>query len=144
MPVKIVVNNSSEAIVLSQRIRRDVFVQEQGIPQALDLDGRDEHSYHGLAYINDKAVGVARLALLENNNAVLARVAIEKDFRGQGIATKLIEALLTKAEKLKINSIEIHAHEYLREYYETFGFKYTKQVEMVGEHQLIEMCLTQK
>ena len=35
--------------------------------------------------------------------------------------------------------IEIHAHEYLRGYYENFGFKYIKNVEVVGEHQLIEM-----
>ncbi|WP_019615423.1 GNAT family N-acetyltransferase [Psychromonas ossibalaenae] len=142
MKVKIVVNKTQNSIEISQTIRNEVFVQEQDIPVELDLDGLDNHSYHALAYINDTAVGAARLALLENHNAVMARVAITKNHRGKGIAAKLIKSLLVKAEQLNINNIEIHAHAYLREYYETFGFKYIKQVEKVGEHQLIKMCLT--
>ena len=143
MNMQIVVSNNSESIEISQKIRNEIFVQEQGIPLHLDLDGLDINSYHALAYIDDIAIGVARLAILENNDAVMARIAIKKDYRGRGIATKLIESLITKANQLNINSIEIHAHEYLREYYETFGFNYIKRVEKVGEHQLIQMCLTQ-
>ncbi|WP_084605307.1 GNAT family N-acetyltransferase [Psychromonas aquimarina] len=144
MKVKIVVDKNQDSIEISQKIRYEVFVQEQGIPLELDLDGLDKHSYHALAYINDSAVGSARLALLENNKAVMARVAITKAHRGKGIAAELIESLLVKAGQLNINSIEIHAHEYLKEYYKTFGFNYIKQVEKVGEHQLIEMRLTRK
>jgi len=143
MNMKIVVNNEPETIKISHEIRNEVFVQEQGIPSDLDLDGLDVDSYHSLAYIGDLAVGVARLAILKNNNAVLARIAIRKDFRGKGIATKIVESLITKANQLNINNIEIHAHIHLREYYETFGFQYIKHVEKVGEHQLVEMCLTQ-
>ncbi|MFM2483510.1 GNAT family N-acetyltransferase [Celerinatantimonas yamalensis] len=141
--MNIVVRKDTESTLISQKIRHEVFVQEQGIPLSLDLDGLDDSSYHSLAYIDGMAIGVARLALLENNNAVMARVAIKKDYRGKGIATKLIESLISKAKKLGINSIEIHAHEYLREYYESFGFKYHQQVEKVGDHQLIQMYLTQ-
>ena len=139
--MRIVVSNDTESIITSQKIRNEVFVQEQGIPLHLDLDGLDANSYHSLVYIDDIAIGVARLALVKNNNAVMARIAIKKDYRGKGIATRLVESLITKAKQLGINSIEIHAHEYLREYYERFGFKYLKQVEKVGEHQLIQMCL---
>ncbi|GAL31257.1 hypothetical protein JCM19239_3155 [Vibrio variabilis] len=38
-----------------------------------------------------------------------------------------------------MSSIEIHAHSYLRDYYERFGFEFIQEVEIVGEHQLIEM-----
>jgi len=141
--VKIIVSNDVKSIQTSQAIRNEVFVQEQGIPLHLDLDGLDSHSYHALAYIDGVVVGVARLALVEDNNAIMARVAIKKGCRGRGIASKLIESIIVKAELLRINSIEIHAHEYLKEYYEGFGFQYIKQVERVGEHQLIQMCLTQ-
>jgi len=141
--VKIVVSNDVESIQISQAIRNEVFVQEQGIPLHLDLDGLDCKSYHALAYVDDVAVGVARLALTEGSPAIMARVAIKKDSRGQGIASKLIESIIVKAGQLSINCIEIHAHEYLKEYYEGFGFQYIKQVEKVGEHQLIQMCLTQ-
>ncbi|MHA2940483.1 GNAT family N-acetyltransferase [Vibrio sp. RC27] len=141
--MRIIVNNDVETIKISQAIRNEVFVKEQGIPLDLDLDGLDSNSYHSLAYIDDVAIGVARLALGKNNSAIMARVAIKKDYRGNGIARKLIESIISKANQLSINSIEIHAHEYLKEYYESFGFMYIKQVEKVGEHQLIQMCLTQ-
>lgn len=140
--MRIVVSNDSETIQISQAIRNEVFVQEQGIPLHLDLDGLDSNSYHSLAYIDDTVIGVARLALVENNKAIMARVAIKKDYRGKGVASKLIKSIIIKAEQLSVNNIEIHAHDYLKKYYETFGFVYVKNVEKVGEHQLIQMCLT--
>ncbi len=42
-------------------------------------------------------------------------------------------------EQQGVESIEIHAHSYLRNYYEKFGFNFVQEVEIVGEHQLIEM-----
>ena len=152
MSIKIIVDRSLETIQLSQQIRNEVFVQEQGISLALDLDGQDTNSYHALAYINNNAVGVARLALLdnsaeqnsvvENKRAVLARVAIKKEHRGDGIATKLVKSLLDKAEQLKINVIELHAHEYLIQYYESFGFCFIEKSGKVGEHSLVKMRLS--
>jgi len=141
--VKIIIIKGVELIQISQDIRYEVFVQEQGIPLHLDLDGMDINSYHLLVYIDDVAIGVARLTFGENNHAVMARVAIKKPYRGKGIATKLVESLIAKATQLGISNIEVHAHEYLKEYYESFGFHYIKRVEKVGEHQLIQLCLTQ-
>ncbi|MEH6458171.1 MAG: GNAT family N-acetyltransferase [Cocleimonas sp.] len=142
--MKIIVSKNISAIKLSQQIRNEVFTQEQGIPKHLDLDGLDSDSFHSLAYIDKIAVGVARLTLVENKHAVMARIAVTKNYRGNGVSTKLIDSLLSKARDLSVNSIEVHAHDYLREYYERFGFEYIKQVEEVGEHQLIQMVLDLK
>jgi predicted GNAT family N-acyltransferase len=59
--IKIKVAQDLESIIESQKIRNEVFVQEQGIPIELDLDGWDDNSYHALAYDNNQVVGVARL-----------------------------------------------------------------------------------
>ena len=75
--MKIIIIKGVELIQISQDIRYEVFVQEQGIPLHLDLDGMDINSYHLLVYIDDVAIGVARLTLGENNHAVMARVAIK-------------------------------------------------------------------
>jgi predicted GNAT family N-acyltransferase len=137
--MELVIGNSAALISKSQAIRNQVFVIEQGIPLDLDLDGLDEQSYHALVTDNNSFVATARLTIVEDKNAVMARVAVLKEYRGSGIATKLINALLSYAREINIDSIEIHAHEYLRGYYENFGFKYIKKAEVVGEHQLIEM-----
>lgn len=141
--MRVVVSKDAESIKISQAIRNEVFVQEQGIPLHIDLDGLDSNSYHSLVYIDDIAIGVARLALVGDNNAIMARVAVKKDYRGKGASTKLVESLITKSKQLGISRIEIHAHEYLRDFYETLGFDFIKKVEKVGEHQLIQMYLTQ-
>ena len=142
MKIKIKVAQDLESIIESQKIRNEVFVQEQDIPIELDLDGWDDNSYHALAYDNNQVVGVARLALTENNKAVLARVAVLKEFRGFGIASKMVKASLLKAENLNIRNIDIYPHEHLKGFYESFGFKYIEKSEIVGNHQLIKMRKT--
>ena len=141
MKVNVQVSQQLESIVESQGIRREVFFEEQGIPIELDLDGCDNKSYHMLAYVNDQVVGVARLTPIENKKAVLSRVAVKKEYRGFGIASKLVKASVVQAKKLKVRSIEITPHEYLKEFYETFGFKYIKKAGAVTVHRLIKMEL---
>jgi predicted GNAT family N-acyltransferase len=62
--VRVVVSKDAESIKISQAIRSEVFVQEQGIPLQIDLDGLDSSSYHSLVYMDDIAIGVVRLALV--------------------------------------------------------------------------------
>ena len=128
-----------ESILESQKIRNEVFVQEQGIPSELDIDGKDDHSYYALAYTNNQTIGAARLSLIANRRAVLARVAVQKEFRGFGVASKIVKASLLQAEKLNIKKVDIYPHEYLRDFYESFGFKYIERSEVVANHQLIKM-----
>ena len=42
-------------------VRRAVFVDEQGVPERLELDGRDDEATHFVAYDGGRPVGVARL-----------------------------------------------------------------------------------
>ncbi len=141
MKIKVIVDNDPKSILLSQHIRAEIFGQEQGISADLDIDGQDQSSFHAIAYDNKTAIGVARLALHKNKQAHLARVAIKKDYRSLGIATQLIKTLLIKAEQLDIKDVELHAHNHLQNYYESFGFTFIEQAEQVGSHPLIKMRL---
>ena len=51
----------SEAIADAHPIRTTVFVQEQGVPEELELDESDADADHALAYIGPLCVGTARL-----------------------------------------------------------------------------------
>ena len=141
MEIDIRVSQSSESIQESRLIRNEVFFEEQGIPLELDLDGRDSISYHILAYVNDQVVGVSRLTPLENNKAVLSRIAVKKEYRGFGIASNLVEASLIQTGKLKVNYIEMTPHEYLKEFYERFGFQQIENAGDVAGHRLVKMEL---
>ncbi|HCR97750.1 MULTISPECIES: GNAT family N-acetyltransferase [Halomonas] len=137
--MEVTIGNDSELINLAQGIRYQVFTREQQIPVELDLDGLDEESFHALVTEKGEPMATARLTVKEDGSSVMARVAVNEECRGMGVASKVIQAMMQYAQNIGVNSIEIHAHSYLRGYYEKFGFEFTKEVEMVGEHQLIEM-----
>lgn len=137
--MEVTIGNGKELIQQAQAIRYQVFTLEQNIPQELDLDGLDEDSLHALVSEQGKPIATARLKLNQDGSSVMARVAVSEESRGLGIASKLVSALIEHAKNIGVRSIEIHAHSYLRSYYEKFGFKFIQEVEVVGEHQLIEM-----
>ncbi|AEX22164.1 GNAT family N-acetyltransferase [Vibrio sp. EJY3] len=137
--MEIITGNSSEIIQKAQAIRYQVFTVEQQIPRELDLDGLDEGSIHALVEDKDVLVATARLTIKDDGSSVMARVAVTEPYRGMEIASKVVQALMDYARNDGVSSIEIHAHGYLRNYYEKFGFEFIREVEIVGEHQLIEM-----
>ncbi|RXJ69331.1 GNAT family N-acetyltransferase [Halarcobacter ebronensis] len=139
--MQLVVGKTTDIISKSQIIRRRVFFEEQNIPLELDLDGLDEYSSHALITENGLLIATARLYSPDGKHSILARVAVVKEYRKNGIAPKVINALIAHAKESGYSTIEIHAHEYLKKYYEKFGFEFIQNVEIVGEHQLIEMQL---
>ena len=137
--MEVIIGTSPEIIERAQAIRFQVFSVEQSIPNELDFDGLDNTSVHALVMDANQAIATARLLIKPDGSSVMARVAVLKAYRGQGIASEVVKALVNYAEQQGVESIEIHAHSYLRNYYEKFGFIFVQEVEVVGEHQLIEM-----
>jgi predicted GNAT family N-acyltransferase len=139
MAMDLTIGNDSELIKLAQAIRYQVFTLEQLIPTELDLDGLDEESIHVLVTEQGEPIATARLRVKADGCSILARVAVMEAYRGKGVASKVVQALVGYAQNSGAESIEIHSHAYLRSFYERFGFEFIKEVEIVGEHQLIEM-----
>ncbi|MBU0912723.1 MAG: GNAT family N-acetyltransferase [Gammaproteobacteria bacterium] len=137
--MNVTIGNDSGLIKLAQAIRYQVFTLEQRIPTELDLDGLDEESIHALVTEQGEPIATARLTVKEDGSSIMARVAVMEAYRGGGVASKVIQALVVHAQNIGVESIEIHAHAYLGSYYERLGFDFIKKVEIVGEHQLIEM-----
>lgn len=137
--MEVSIGNDPELIRLAQGIRYQVFTREQRIPEELDLDGLDETSFHALATEQGEPIATARLTLKENGASTLARVAVSEAYRSSGFASAVVRALMQHAQEIGATSIELHAHSHLKGYYEKFGFEFIKEVEIVGEHQLIEM-----
>jgi len=133
------IGNTPDIISKSHSIRYAVFTEEQGIPTELDHDGKDEFSSHALATDGDIAVATARLYSEDGVHAVMARVAVMKEYRGRGIARDVVRAMIEHAQASGMVSIEIHAHEYLRSFYEGLGFLYVNDYGAVFGHKLIEM-----
>lgn len=100
-------------------IRRAVFVDEQGVPEALEVDGRDAGAWHLLA--RDAAglpVGCARLL----QDAHIGRLAVLRRVRGQGVGRQLLEAAVQLGRRLGMGDLYLHAQVQARGFYEAAGF----------------------
>ena len=100
-------------------IRRKVFVEEQNCPPDLEWEFEDE-SVHFLAKIKGLPAGAARWRKTENGYK-LERFAVLPQFRGRGIAQKLVKATL---EDLPDDAKVIYLHGQLSALplYRKFGF----------------------
>ena len=82
----------TEDIAACQRLRRVVFIEEQGVSEADEVDGLDGTAQHLLACREGVPVGSARL-LAKGTALKIGRVCVLAEDRGQGLG----EALIAKA-----------------------------------------------
>ncbi len=74
-------------------IRREVFVEEQGVPLEEEMDDRDATSTHFLAFIGDDVIGTARVRTTEKGALKAERVAVRMPFRRHGAGRALMAAI---------------------------------------------------
>lgn len=72
-------------------LRRKVFIEEQGIAEADEIDDLDGQAVHLLATISGRPVGTARL-LRKGATGKIGRVCVLPETRGSGLGAALIRA----------------------------------------------------
>lgn len=103
-------------------IRECVFIEEQGVPEDMELDEFDPLAQHALAYLDSQAIGTARLVTMPGNIGRIGRMAVLAAYRRGGIGTQLLRTLLQKATSQNMVKIELHSQLSAIPFYEQFGF----------------------
>lgn len=101
-----------------QAIRKSVFIDEQHVPKDLEWDGRDTECTQFLASINSIPVATTRLT----PEGQIGRMAVLKDFRGKGIGSQLLVAVLEQAKHAGYKQVFLHAQVNVIEFYQQHGF----------------------
>jgi len=112
--------NWDEARAEARRIRALVFVREQGVPLDLEWDGQDPGCEHALAYAADGSA-VATGRLLPDGH--IGRMAVLKQWRGQGVGALVLQALVEQARHRGHASVRLNAQTYAAGFYRRFGFE---------------------
>jgi predicted GNAT family N-acyltransferase len=100
-------------------IRHAVFVIEQAVTQEEEWDGLDESALHVLALdANDKPLGCARLL----QDARIGRMAVLREYRGSGVGSALLMALMELARRQGHRTVHLHAQTHALPFYERHGF----------------------
>lgn len=75
-------------------IRKKVFIEEQHVPELIEIDGKDAICYHLVGYLDNNPVATARVKNGEDQHLLkLQRVAIIKEHRHQGIGRLLMDEI---------------------------------------------------
>lgn len=101
------------------RIRREVFVDEQLVPEEIEIDGEDAQCRHFLAIANGVAVATGRLKAIEGG-VKIQRVAVLKQARGGGVGLRLMRAMIDASPA---GDIMLDAQLQAIPFYEKLGFR---------------------
>ena len=108
------------ARVQSRRVREQVFVREQGVPLELEMDEHDPHCDHALAQAADGSVlGTGRLL----PDGHIGRMAVLKEWRGQGVGALLLQALVEQARRRGHARARLNAQTHAAGFYRRLGFE---------------------
>ncbi len=100
-------------------IRIEVFIEEQGVPAHLELDGADADCTHVLAFDRDgQAIATARLM----PDGRIGRMAVRRAWRGHGVGGALLHALLEQATHQGMARVYLHAQQQACGFYAHHGF----------------------
>ena len=109
-------------------VRRAVFIEEQDVPEELELDGDDEAATQFVAYDDGRPVGTARLRKDDETTVKAERVAVLSDERGRGIGRRLMAAVEAHAVDAGYETVVLHAQVPVVGFYEELGYTTTSDV----------------
>jgi len=101
-----------------QLIRREVFINEQQVPEALEWDEFDDSSLHFICTLENKVIATARL----KPDGKIGRMAVLQDYRNLGYGNKLLIFVIQTARDKNIKNLYLHAQVSAIPFYEKQGF----------------------
>lgn len=109
-------------ITACQVIRRKVFIEEQGVSEALETEGDDPECHYYLLWNGDQAIGTLRVKPLDET-AKIQRVAVLQDHRGHGCGTLLLKTVLKELPQDGYSRAVLGSQVSAIGFYEQLGFK---------------------
>ena len=105
-----------------QALRRVVFIDEQGVSEAEEVDGQDGKAVHLLAWDGECPVGTARL-LVKGHSGKIGRVCVLPEVRGTGLGAALIQAALDELGRVPgVTEAYLGSQSNVTGFYEKLGF----------------------
>lgn len=114
-----------EQLASCLKLRKDVFVGEQAVPEELEideLDALDAPCRHILLTDRGEPVATARVKAYDGRTAKVQRVAVRRESRGQGCGRLVMEAAERAARELGYDYAVLDAQLQARSFYERLGY----------------------
>lgn len=102
-------------------IRRRVFIEEQRVPEEIELDADDARAFHALATLDGDAIGCGRM-LNHGEEVKIGRMAVLPPFRGTGAGREILRFLMDRARAGGFRKAILHAQLSAEGFYLKEGF----------------------
>ena len=106
--LRIVAIESAEQMLAAHDIRRRVFIEEQHVPEEIEMDEDDAHAFHALAILDGEPVGCGRF-VAHDNEVKIGRMAVVPDLRTRGIGREILVFLMRIARERGYRHAILHA-----------------------------------
>lgn len=107
----------------AQRIRQEVFVNEQKIPAEMEWDAADEGCLHAVAYNRfGRALATGRLLEHVPGVAKIGRMAVLRGMRSSRIGREVLDALMREGRSRGYREVLLHAQLAAISFYGRAGF----------------------
>ena len=107
-------------------VRMRVFVGEQGIPAAVEVDAADTapDTIHAVAMRRGVVIATGRLLPdVAGRGPHIGRMAVERQWRRSGVGGQVLAFLEEQARALGFRQITLHAQEYIKSFYAAHGYR---------------------
>lgn len=104
-------------------IRKKVFVDEQKVPEDLEIDDLEDKSFHLVVYSNHQAVATARIVEIAPQIYKVQRVAVLMDYRSRGVGKKVMQEAEHKIHMLGGTQIVLEAQLHAIPFYTSLGYR---------------------
>lgn len=102
-------------------IRKKVFIEEQNVPVAIEVDDMEFKAVHFLVEEDHMPVSTARY-LVKDGWAKVGRVAVLKEYRGQKIGSFIMVNIIEYAQSQGLEGLKLSSQEHAKGFYEKLGF----------------------
>ena len=99
-------------------IRYEVFVEEQNVPEELEIDGLDNEAKHVLAFVNEVPIATGRIL----SDGHIGRVAVLEKHRGLGIGKLIMKELVKCAQDMNLEKVWLSSQWHAHSIYLDLGF----------------------
>ena len=120
--LSIVAIETPEQMRAAHEIRRRVFIEEQHVPEEIELDDDDAHALHALATLDGKPVGCGRYVAHDAEEVKIGRMAVLAELRGSGVGREILRFLMSTARERGFPRAVLHAQLTAEGFYLRNGF----------------------
>jgi len=149
--LRVVVVRTATEMEAALTVRRAVFIDEQGVLEAEEIDAYDDDpahvtsAVHVVAYVGGRPAATGRLLLDAplDENAHIGRVAVLREHRRRGLGRTVMLALQREAQRRGYSGITVAAQLQAIPFYERLGYRAYGDVFLDAriEHRMMDLSL---